>query len=821
MAQFFTYIKEKYNSKLCLILKEYCRNNKKLTKQNERLKYLLDCRRGGLIPTHVMNTTKNTKQLFTSSRISKELERIERKFQTKILNLQIREANYNINDLRREIKNKEFVLKRSLEKEEYDNFIERQKQRCKHIASKNKDTHSTKIERLRQGQLKKYNLKYNSDWFINMTSISFPENSKWLLSLGSKFALPVDNKNFSAIGLIADLEQWVQTLIDDGEKETVRARITNRILTYKRIFKNDDKGKFILSTYEDTRQFLKKHKDEIVITKSDKGNKTVVMYKMDYERGIKNLLDDKNTYKIIRMDPTQKLQKTNNNIVMNLYKSGHIDKQEKFRLSANSATAPRLYGLPKIHKPDVPLRPISSSVSVPCYNLSKYIGSVLKNIVMEEYNIKNSLQLKEKIEKITLEEDEILISLDVVSLFTNIPIHLAINNIMKKWNMIQNYTKIPRKRFLDLLNFCLKENNYFMYGGKTFSQIKGMPMGNPLSPIIADIVLDHLLEQSIEDLQKNNIQIKLLTKYVDDLFAIIKRKDEEAILKKFNEYHKNLKFTLEKEKNKSITYLDMRIYREKDKLITDWFAKSIASGRLINFESTQPIGQKINTARNLINRVMKISNNKFKKKNLQVIKGILLKNSFPIKIINNIIKKETNKITPRENINDHTSGNTKYYGVCFIPKLTENIKLKDIIENQNTKIAHKPNKTIRHLFTQTKDKIGKREQSNLVYEIKCTGNDREECEKVYIGTTKRNLGIRIDEHKADIRKGKQSTALAQHCVENGHKADFDNVRILDKEKKTNKRYTLESLRIQQRSDNAVNNKEDKDNTNKVYNLVLV
>lgn len=490
-------------------------------------------------------------------------------------------------------------------------------------------------------------------------------------------------------------------------------------------------------------------------------------------------------------------------------------------MTSDSATAPRLYGLPKIHKPEVPLRPISSSIGVPCYNLSKFIGDILKNIVVKEYNIKNSLELKEKIDNMTLDDDEILISLDVVSLFTNIPIHLAISNIMNKWNEIQSYTKIPRTRFLDLLKFCLNENNYFVYGDKVFNQIYGMPMGNPLSPTIADIVLDTLLTETINDLKKSDVHFKIITKYVDDLFAIIKKNDEETILKIFNSYHTKIKFTIEKEEGNAISYLDMKILRENNILITDWYAKSIASARLINFYSTQPMKQKINTANNLINRVMKLSHDRFKKKNLDNIKEILRKNCFPNKIIYNLLKKTKGPIPKRDYKKDGPSGSPKYYGMPFIPKLTDNNKLKEIIKEKNIIIAHKPNKTIKHLFTKTKTKVEKRDQSNVVYEIKCTGNENEDCGKVYVGTTKRNLGVRIDEHKADLRKEKQTTALAKHCFECKHTPDFNAVRILDKENKESKRYTLESLRIKQRSGSAINNKEDIDKLSANYNIVLV
>ena len=129
-----------------------------------------------------------------------------------------------------------------------------------------------------------------------------------------------------------------------------------------------------------------------------------------------------------------------------------------------------------------------------------------------------------RLEKIELEEDETFISLDVVSLFTNIPIYLAIKNIIEKQENIKQHTNIKKSKFLHILNFCLKDNNYFKYMGQTFIQTFGIPMGKPLSPTIADIILDKLLDETIIDLKKQHINIKFIVKYVDDIFAIVKER---------------------------------------------------------------------------------------------------------------------------------------------------------------------------------------------------------------------------------------------------------------------------------------------------------
>lgn len=65
-----------------------------------------------------------------------------------------------------------------------------------------------------------------------------------------------------------------------------------------------------------------------------------------------------------------------------------------------------------------------------------------------------------------------------------------------------------------------------------------------------------------------------------------------------------------------------------------------------------------------------------------------------------------------------------------------------------------------------------------------------------------------------------STALSQHMMENNHTPDIENVRIIDREKNTNRRFTLESLRIQQKQNISMNTKEDKDKTNCHYYMTI-
>lgn len=118
---------------------------------------------------------------------------------------------------------------------------------------------------------------------------------------------------------------------------------------------------------------MKRYRNRIIILAADKCHKPVIMYRDNYNNKMRELLDVKDTYRTSRKDPTSKLFKTNNNIMLSLYKNNHINIRTKNKLTCNEADAPRLYGLPKIHKTGELLRPISSSVDL---LLARHIGTL-------------------------------------------------------------------------------------------------------------------------------------------------------------------------------------------------------------------------------------------------------------------------------------------------------------------------------------------------------------------------------------------------------------------------------------------------------------
>ncbi|XP_055590189.1 uncharacterized protein LOC129742323 [Uranotaenia lowii] len=325
------------------------------------------------------------------------------------------------------------------------------------------------------------------------------------------------------------------------------------------------------------------------------------MYTKDYEQKMTELVKDHNTYEKLTKDPTTRFKNKSNDFVNRLFKLNLIDKRTKRLLYTSDSVCPRIYGQPKAHKQNLPLRPVIPNVTAPTHRISKFLANILLSC-KGKYNISSSSAFCEEINTVVLPEGYIIVSLDVVSLFTNVPRHLVIKTIIDRWDEI--ITEINLDLFLEMIEFCMS-SSYFQYKNQTYIQTFGTAMGSSLSPILADICLEGIIDRALAQLP---FSIPILKKYVDDLFLAIPSDSEQQTLEAFNAQEPRIQFTMETEENNSLPYLDMTVIRQSNqKLITEWYKKSIASGRMLNFNSCHQLKHKVNVARNFIHRVISLS----------------------------------------------------------------------------------------------------------------------------------------------------------------------------------------------------------------------
>ena len=88
------------------------------------------------------------------------------------------------------------------------------------------------------------------------------------------------------------------------------------------------------------------------------------MDKQQYHDKALSLLNDKSTYAVLNSDPTSKTQRKLNKMLLDLKKAGKISDSTYKMFYSSDGLCPRFYGLSKIHKPGIPLRPIISFVVI-------------------------------------------------------------------------------------------------------------------------------------------------------------------------------------------------------------------------------------------------------------------------------------------------------------------------------------------------------------------------------------------------------------------------------------------------------------------------
>jgi len=163
------------------------------------------------------------------------------------------------------------------------------------------------------------------------------------------------------------------------------------------------------------------------------------MNKQTYINKMNKTLDDDSTYKIIKKDPLRIITNKTNNMLKVWLDNKIIDEHTYKNLRCTNGNLPRCYGLPKIYKKDTPLRIVISSIGSPLYNMARYLHEILNSSVKRPAsNVKDSWSFVRKISKTSIDSSEVLMSLHVSSLFTNIPKDLVIQGVTDRWIDIKN-----------------------------------------------------------------------------------------------------------------------------------------------------------------------------------------------------------------------------------------------------------------------------------------------------------------------------------------------------------------------------------------------
>ena len=521
----------------------------------------------------------------------------------------------------------------------------------------------------------------------------------------------------------------------------------------------------------------------IKVCRFDKGNGVAILDAAAYNEKLLSIVNDKSKFSLVNFDINNQnmsslkrapwiAKEDSIKYYINTYFKKFLDVTAARKLSPTGTVPGKLYGLAKVHKTGCPLRPVNCMVNTPEYNISKYLDSLIKPIVPSEFSVKSTYDFLDRIRSAAISKSDVMVSFDVVSLFTNVPREHTINKIAdgfydEKLSVIDdgpraNVCKYMKKSaFKSLLHKCTK--SHFLFNERVYQQIDGVQMGCPLGPTFANWFLGDIEANIFKD--PKAFFPKTYVRYVDDVFAVFrKNSDVELFLNYLNTQHGQLKFTLEKANDDTLPFLDVEVSLAEMGIATKVYRKNTDTETILNYESVAPQSWKTGLFKCLIHRAKNIcSNAPSLSYEINYIKKLFSKNGYPdwwLQREEQKMEMGTKRPSEETETKRYAILRLPFFGLCStrlgrkISKILENefdVKIRTVFNNY--KVGN---------YFVLKDRLPPLLTPNVVYEFKCAVDST----KSYIGMTTRQLVIRIGEHFNPAKNSavQDHVAVCQSCV---------------------------------------------------------
>ena len=362
-------VREEYGVQALKSVRYYVNSASKESRLRQHIAFNHRCRRYGLTPRSLA-----VKPLVSTQEGHRVAARASRQF----LSARVQQCYGKLRRLETDIFFQKHQLEFIVGKQRLSTIEEHKGQVQEKVARAAKESQKKKFDALVSKQSSQQ--KPDERHVVNLSSKQLTTPQLQVLSRGLNFA-PTP-KFIPKAHIVASVEAAItQSNVTEGEAIKARIGVINALSHAKLSPTNihPQEAKAVKELAKD---------DDIVILPADKGRATVVMERSDYSAKMLAMLGDRDTYQLMAKDPTTSLE---NRILLKRRREGRLSGKTHYHLRSSAAGVPRLYGLPKVHKPDVPLCPIVSFVSSPTYALSKFLASLLSPIVgLSDSHARNS-----------------------------------------------------------------------------------------------------------------------------------------------------------------------------------------------------------------------------------------------------------------------------------------------------------------------------------------------------------------------------------------------------------------------------------------------
>ena len=245
--------------------------------------------------------------------------------------------------------------------------------------------------------------------------------------------------------------------------------------------------------------------------------------------------------------------------------------------------------------------PNASSVT---YGLAKVLSKVIKPLVgKSSHHIQSTGDFVSRAKGLTLQQGDCLSSYDVTSLFTSVPIDLAliiIKDLLEKDDKLNDRTVLSVQNIIDLLGFCL-HNTYISFQNKFYEQVEGVAMGSPVSSIVANLYMECFERKALVS-AINPPQVWF--RFVDDTWVIQKQAHKQAFLDHISNIDPAITFTLEgTQGNGAISFLDTLVTPLADRsLAITVYHKPTHTDQYLQWDSHHNVSSKYSVIGTLTHR---------------------------------------------------------------------------------------------------------------------------------------------------------------------------------------------------------------------------
>ncbi|XP_061725625.1 uncharacterized protein LOC133531428 [Cydia pomonella] len=321
-------------------------------------------------------------------------------------------------------------------------------------------------------------------------------------------------------------------------------------------------------------------------------------------------------------------------------------------------------------------------------------------------------------------------------------------------------------------------------------------MGSPLSPLMADIFMDHFENQHIV----GNNNILYYFRYVDDLIIcwMGSMGQLDAFIAELNSKHPKIKFKKELEQDNSLNFLDLTISRVNNRHHFQIYRKPTHTDSVIPASSTHPWQHKLAAFHCYVHRMLTVPlSDEHYRAELNNIYHLAVSNGYDKSVVDGIIRKKRNSIVNNMLYAARSSEPIKKYkaSITYVGKLSDAIY--KILKSNDIPVAFRTNNTLHSKLCNGKDKLEKGKKSG-VYKLTC-----DNCNKVYVGQTGRNFTTRYKEHVASYRHNHpEKSNFAKHLIDSGHALpenhSFDILHVCEKGLRLSVLEQLEIIRYNNR-----------------------